>query len=130
MTKRRTKDKDLEAQIKALDRRLQGITLEIETAAECEARIEADPGNEDLKQESNARNLRLKHFFNALQYLPEDELELLYLHYEAGYSYRHLERFYKESNNPLHPNYSSKSLQLKNRTILERMILQNGSLLL
>lgn len=114
------KNKELNERIEALNRRLLNTKYEIYRLAEVAGMLEQDPENDDLKAECSARRSRIETLMRALRKLPENELEMLYLHYEKGLTFRQMEfRGYMH--------YSFKSLQLKNRIILERMIRQNGN---
>ena len=117
------KKKDLTEKIEVLNRRLLNTKAEIYRLAEVAELLDRDPDDEDLKQECASRRARIGVLMSALRKLPENELELLYMHYEKGLTFRQMEFFGN-------PPYSFKSIQLKNRIILERMILQNGSRLL
>lgn len=114
------KNKELNERIEALNRRLLNTKYEIYRLAEVAGMLEQDPESEDLKAECSARRSRIETLMRALRKLPENELEMLYLHYEKGLTFRQM-----EFSGYMH--YSFKSLQLKNRIILERMIRQNGN---
>lgn len=113
----------MERQIKALDRRLFNASVEIHRLAEVADQVERHPEDKKLSEELFSRRVRLELLLKALRDLPESELEMLYRHYEAGQSFRQIE--FKEEFR-----LTYKSYQLKNRTILKKMIQSYGSCLL
>lgn len=113
----------MERQIKALDRRLLNASIEIHRLAEVADQVERHPGDKKLSEELFSRRVRLELLMKALRDLPESDLEMLYRHYEAGQSFRQIE--FKEEFR-----LTFKTYQLKNRTILKKMIQSHGSCLL
>lgn len=102
-----------ENQIRSLDYQLRCFVNDVHRLSELKEQTERAPFDRMLTESVTALEIRLNRILEGLGKLEESELYLIYLHYECGLSFRQMECF---------TFYSFKALQLKNRTILEKII--------